>query len=78
VICKSDKGRWQANYSYVLGDFAAAGISNAYYPSNDRGAGLTFENAAIGLGATAAANVLQEFIIRKLTPNVSRTDPAKP
>jgi Carboxypeptidase regulatory-like domain len=78
VICKSDKSRWQANYSYVLGDFAAAGISNLYYPSNDRGAGLTFENAAIGLGATAAANVLQEFIIRKLTPSASRPDPTKP
>jgi hypothetical protein len=78
VICKSDKGRWQANYSYVMGDFAAAGISNLYYPSSDRGAGLTFENAAIGLGATAAANVLQEFIIRKLTPSASRPDPTKP
>jgi hypothetical protein len=78
VICKSDKGRWQTNYSYVLGDFAAAGISNLYYPANDRGAGLTFENAGIGIGATAAANVLQEFIIRKLTPSASGPDPAKP
>jgi len=81
VICKGDNGRRQANYSYVLGDFAAAGISNAYYPADDRGAGLTFGNAAIGIGATAAANVLQEFVIRKLTPNASRParpDPATP
>jgi hypothetical protein len=78
VICKGDNGRRQANYSYVLGDFAAAGISNAYYPANDRGAGLTFENAAIGIGATAAANILQEFVIRKLTPKVPNDDPSKP
>ena len=71
VICKGDNGRWQANYSNILGSLAAGGISNLYYPAQDRnGAALTFENAAIGIGATAAANLLQEFVIRKLTPNV--------
>ena len=79
VICKGDNGRWQANYSNVLGSLAAGGISNLYYPPQDRnGTGLTFENAAIGIGATAAANLLQEFVIRKLTPNARSHDPAKP
>ncbi len=69
VICKGDNGRWQPNYSNVLGNFAAGGISNLYYPPQDRdGAGLTIENGAIGIGATAVANIFQEFIIRKLTP----------
>jgi len=39
----------------VIAAFAAGGLSNLYYPASDRGAGLTFENAAIGIGATAAA-----------------------
>ncbi len=79
VICKGDNGRWQANYSNILGSLAAGGISNLYYPAQDRnGAGLTFENAAIEIGASAAANLLQEFVIRKLTPNVRNHDPAKP
>lgn len=78
VICKGDNGHWQANYSSILGSLAAGGISNLYYPANDRGAGLTFENTLIAIGATAAANVLQEFVIRKLTPNVPNHDPAKP
>lgn len=79
VICKGDNGRWQANYSNILGSLAAGGISNLYYPPQDRnGAGLTFENAAIEIGASAAANLLQEFVIRKLTPNVRSHDPAKP
>jgi hypothetical protein len=77
-ICKSDKGRWQTNYSNIVGSLAAGGVSNLYYPSNDRGAGLTFESAGIGIGATAAANVLQEFLIRKLTPKARIHDPAKP
>src|SRR4029077_15982729 len=60
VICKGDNGKWQPNYSSILGSLAAGGISNSYYPAKDRGAGLTFENAALGIGATAAANLLQE------------------
>src|SRR5580698_1183712 len=36
VICKGDNGRWQPNYSNVLGNLAAAGISNAYYPASNR------------------------------------------
>jgi hypothetical protein len=69
LICKGDNKRWQPNYSNVLGSFAAGGISNLYYPAQNRGAALVFENAGIGIGSTAAANVLQEFLIRKLTPN---------
>jgi hypothetical protein len=79
VICKGDNGHWQANYSGILGSLAAGGISNLYYPASNRnGAALTFENALISLGAGAAANVLQEFVIRKLTPNISSHEPAKP
>jgi hypothetical protein len=78
LICKGDNGRWQANYSNILGSFAAGGISNLYYPPQDReGAALTFENAAFEIGASAAANLLQEFVIRKLTPNARSHDPAK-
>jgi hypothetical protein len=79
VICKGDNGRWQANYSDILGSLAAGGLSNLYYPPQDRnGAALTFENAAIDIGASAVANLLQEFVIRKLTPNVHSHDPNKP
>ena len=78
VICKGDNGHWQANYSYLLGTLSASGISNLYYPEADRGAALTFENALIGIGATAANNVLQEFIIRRLTHNVPKYAPTQP
>jgi hypothetical protein len=79
VICKGDNGHWQPNYSSILGSLAAGGISNAYYPAQNRdGAGLTFENALIGIGETAATNLLQEFVIRKLTPNAPDPQPATP
>jgi len=79
AICKGDNGRWQPNYSNVLGTLAAGGISNLYYPASSRnGARLTFDNAAIGIGATAVVNLLQEFFIHKVTSKVPNDAPAKP
>ena len=79
VICKGDNGRWQANYSSIVGNLAAGGISNLYYPAKDRNAvGLVFSNAMIRIGETAVANIFQEFIAPKLTPNVPRRAPAQP
>lgn len=79
VICKGDNRRWQANYSGILGSLAAGGISNLYYPAQDRdGAGLTFENAALGIGGSAISNLFQEFLIKKLTPKVPDNSVAKP
>ena len=71
VICKGDNRRWQPNYSFIIGDLAAGGISNLYYPAQNRnGAALTFENALIAIGGGAVGNVIQEFFLRKLTPHV--------
>ncbi len=79
VICKGDNGHWQANYSGILGSLASGGISNLYYPAQNRnGAGLTFENTLIGIGESAATNILQEFVIRKLTPNLPHQQSTTP
>lgn len=69
VICKGDNGRWQPNYSGILGGIAAGGISNLYYPDNERsGVELTFESTLVGTAETAMQNVFQEFLVRRLTP----------
>ena len=73
-ICRSDNKRWQPNYSSILGTLAASGLSNAYYPEKDRGVGLTFENAAIGTGGNAVINLLQEFVVRRMTPKASKAN----
>jgi Carboxypeptidase regulatory-like domain len=79
VICKGDNGRWQPNYSNVLGDLASAGLSNLYYPAADRnGPKLTMENAAIGIASTALANIAEEFLLRKITPHAREQPSAKP
>ncbi len=76
VICRGDNGHWQFNYSGLLGSLAAAGISNVYYPAvNRHGASLTFENLGIGIAASGASNIFQEFLVRKLTPHAhAQTD----
>jgi carboxypeptidase family protein len=76
AICKGDNGHWQANYSGLLGSLAAGGISNLYYPATDRDATVTFENTLIAIGSTAANNLLQEFVIRKLTRNAPTYSPS--
>ena len=79
VICKGDNGHWQFDYSAIGGGLASAGISNFYYPvSNRDGAGLTFVNAGIGVADSAVENIIQEFLIRKLTPHIPRVIPAVP
>jgi hypothetical protein len=79
VMCKGDNGRRQLNYSSLLGSLAASGISNLYYPAQDRnGAALTFETWAIEIGESAAYNLFQEFLGRKVTPKLPNRDPGKP
>lgn len=73
VICKGDNMHWQPNYSNVAGSFASAGISYLYYPPSDRnGTGLILQNSLIRLGETAFEGVLQEFIVRRLTPHLQK------
>jgi hypothetical protein len=61
VRCKSDNGKWQPNYSNVLGNLAAGGISNVYYPAADRGFVLTVEQAIIVTAEGALGTMLIEF-----------------
>jgi hypothetical protein len=79
VICKGDNKRWQPNYSGVLGSFATGGISYLYYPANERDATeLVLQNSLIRLGESAFANVMQQFVVRKLTPRLQTHPAAQP
>ncbi len=67
VITRGDNGRSQPNYSHILGNFAAAGLSNAYRTDGDRSASLTLRNGLIITGSNAAGNLVREFLLRRLT-----------
>ena len=61
VICKGDNGKWEPSYSNVLGNLAAGGISNLYYPAYERGAVLTIENGLTVTAEGAVGSILVEF-----------------
>lgn len=66
-ITRDDAGRRRPNYSHVLGVFAAAGLSNLYYPKENRGLALTLANGAVETAGNAGTNIVREFILKGIT-----------
>jgi len=60
-VCHTDAGGRSFNWSNALAAFTAGGLSNAYYPSTDRGLGLTMSRSAIALLYGSAGGLIQEF-----------------
>jgi len=68
VVRKGDNGRWQPNYSSILGSLASGALTNFYYPAEDRrGVRLTVQNSAVGIAFLATAHLAQEFLYQRLT-----------
>jgi hypothetical protein len=61
VITKSDSGGRSFNYSEIVGNALEAGLSNAYYPPEERGLRKTAENWGTQLEAAALNNIAKEF-----------------
>jgi Carboxypeptidase regulatory-like domain len=67
-VCRGDNGKPEVNISSLGGDLASSALSNTYHPSSNRGPGLVFDNFAIGTAERTLGAVVQEFVLRKLTP----------
>jgi hypothetical protein len=61
VMCKGDNGKWQPNYSNVFGNLIGGAISNAYYPAENRGIGLTIDHGLTVSAEGAVGAQLLEF-----------------
>jgi hypothetical protein len=62
VIAKNDyNGKWSFNYGNVLGNLAAGGLSNLYYPGGNSGVGLTISTTMIQIAEGAGGSVFNEF-----------------
>lgn len=61
AVTRTDAGASQANYSEFLGSAAAAGISNLYYPAEQRTLGTTAETFGMQLASDALFDVMKEF-----------------
>jgi len=69
-ICRGDNGRRQFNFSHILGNFVAGGISNLYRPDDDRGVILAIDNALLHTAANAAGNLAREFALKDITTKI--------
>jgi len=67
-ICRGDNGKNEINFSSMGGDLISGAISNAYYPESNRGASLVFTGFALSTGERVVSTVIQEFMLKKLTP----------
>jgi hypothetical protein len=54
-------GRWEPNYSNIVGNFAAGGISNLYLPENERGFGSTITGGLVVIAEGGVGSMFQEF-----------------
>ncbi len=61
VWTKRDNGTMGPNYANVLGNITAGGLANLYYPSTDRGVGLTFQRAFTVTAEGMIGSVFVEF-----------------
>ena len=77
VVTRGDDGRTEPNYSRLFGSFAAGGLANLYYPRADRGLGLTLGDGLVSIAGHAADNLIREFLLRRLTPNVPNYERGK-
>jgi hypothetical protein len=71
-ICPGDNGRPEINFSSLGGDLASSALTETYYPNSNRGPGLVFGNFALGTGERMLSAVVQEFVVRRLTPSARK------
>lgn len=71
-ICRGDNGKNEINISSMGGDLISSALSNTYYPNSNRGASLVFGSFLLSTGEREVSSVVQEFVLRKLTPSAKR------
>jgi hypothetical protein len=60
-VTKTDSGGTSFNFSEVVGNGLEAGLSNAYYPPQERGPSQTALNWATQMESAVLNHVFQEF-----------------
>jgi hypothetical protein len=71
-IARGDNGKNEINVSSMGGDLISSALANTYYPDSNRGASLVFGSFLLSTGEREISSVIQEFVLRKLTPSAKR------
>lgn len=78
LIARGDNGKWQPNYSHVLGNASAGAISTLYHPDSNSVASLALDNALIGVAGGGFQALLREFVWPHITTKVPAYAKGKP
>lgn len=70
AVCKGDNGRWEPNYSFVVGNLASGALSNVYYPAGNRGWATTIKGGAISSLQGISGRLMQEFLMKRVSRGV--------
>jgi hypothetical protein len=79
VVIRTDAGGHTFNTPAILGQLMQAGVSNFYYPRQDRSVNGTVKDLGINVVYDAAFNILKEFypdVLSKLKRSHATTSPA--
>lgn len=71
VAARTDGGRIEPNYSNTLGNFTAGYVSRTWHPGSENGISLALENMLTGIGDSAARNLAQEFLFKRISRGTS-------
>ena len=71
-VCKGDNGRWQPDYSDVIGGAVASQVSRLYYPYTSRPWLRLFHNVLEGFGGRAEDHLLEQFVVRRFTTHTRK------
>jgi hypothetical protein len=71
-VAKSDKGKWQFDYSDVLGGAASHELSTLYYPTTSRPLRRAADEVLLGFAGRAESNLFHELILRRVTTHVPK------
>jgi hypothetical protein len=61
LVTRGDSGARQVNFSEILGNGTAAGISSFYYPPSGRNVHAVMDKWGLDVGSDAGFNILKEF-----------------
>jgi len=71
-VTRGDDGRRRVNFPQILGGLSAAALSNAYFPSKERGINLVLINGLGDLGGNMVDNLIREFLLSRVTTRAKR------
>jgi hypothetical protein len=80
-VTRTDSGNTRFNWSKLLSGFTSSGLSNLYYPEENRGVGFTLTGVAFGYLGEAGFNMVKEFwpdFSAKRKARKSKSQPAPP